>query len=450
MRDPALKGRRVLVWGLGRFGGGVGVTRWLISQGAKVLVTDQAPAETLGDSIAALADLPVEFHLGGQRVEDWDEVDLIVVNPAVVKWKSDFFQEMQRRGLPWTTEINLFCARCPATVVGVTGSYGKSTTCAMLHEVLRYAAEKRSTRFRRVYLGGNIGRSLLPELHDMAAEDVVVLELSNAQLEDLPRIGWAPPYAIITNLYPHHLDRYRRPEEYFEAKANIVRDPAGQGPVIVGPLDPRAEAILLDVLADRPDRLIRVRPPVRPIKLMIPGAHNRDNGACVLEVVRILGIDEGLARETLHGFRGLPHRLEFVRSLHGVDYINDSKSTAPSATVKALEAFDRPVVLIVGGQKKNVPLDALREAVSKRCRAVIGMGESGADFKAALGTGLPDGALNFLGSVSAMTEAVDAARRAAQAGDIVLLSSGAPSFDAYNNYEERGRDFTNGVNNLSP
>lgn len=438
--EPLAK-RRVLVWGLGRFGGGVGVTRWLISQGALVTVTDQATAENLADSMAALSDLPVTFHLGGECPTDLDAADLVIVNPAVVKWKSPFFREIAARNIPWTTEINLFCQRCPATVVGVTGSYGKSTTSAMLFEVLDHACKTNACKFRKAHLGGNIGKSLLTDLGEIAPDDVVILELSNAQLEDLPQINWAPACAVITNIYPHHLDRYQSPAEYFAAKANIARDPANRAPLITGPLDPRAESLVLTALAEHPDRLIRIPPPSPPAKLTVPGDHNQSNAACVLTVARTLGLNESATRESLQSFRGLPHRLEFVRSVDGVDYINDSKSTAPGATIKALESFDRTVILIVGGQKKDVPWNELAEVIPARCRAVVCMGESATSLATILG-GTP--------VTGSMSDAVNAARRLARHGDVVLLSPGAPSFDAYHNYEQRGRDFAECVNNLSP
>ena len=154
-RSRTLKGLRVLVVGLGRFGGGVGVTRWLAGEGAVVTVTDQATPESLEESVAAIAGLGVTLHLGGHDPRDLDPTDLVVVNPAV--------------------EINLFCERCPAVVIGVTGSYGKSTTCAMLAAALRAACDT------GVYLGGNIGRSLLPDLPEMRGSDIVILEMSNAQ-----------------------------------------------------------------------------------------------------------------------------------------------------------------------------------------------------------------------------------------------------------------------------
>src|SRR3972149_5475781 len=133
----SLAGRRVLVVGLGRFGGGVGVTRWLASEGAIVTVTDQATHEALAESVAAIADLPVALHLGGHDEGDLDTADLVIINPAVNKSTSAFFQALVRRGIPWTTEMNLFCERCPAQVLGVTGSYGKSTTSTMLADVIR-------------------------------------------------------------------------------------------------------------------------------------------------------------------------------------------------------------------------------------------------------------------------------------------------------------------------
>ncbi len=441
-----MRGRRVLVVGLGRFGGGVGVTRWLAAQGAIVTVTDQADAKALADSVAAVGDLNVSLRLGGHDEHDLDHADLVIVNPAVDKAKSVFFHEVVRRGIPWTTEMNLFCERCPATVIGVTGTYGKSTTCAMLAEVYERARVADKTSYRAIHLGGNIGRSLMGELATMDERDLVVLEMSNAQLEDLPRIAWAPHVAVITNLHPHHLDRYASFTDYLRAKLNISCDPKRRAPVITGPMHQMAEAMLVaeltewtDHSAGVRDRRVHVRNLGKPFSLRVPGSHNQANAACVLTVCETMGVDEALVRTALAEFRGLPHRLEFVRTLDGVDYYNDSKSTAPAATVVALEALDRPTVAIVGGQRKDVSLAECAAVLARRCRAVVCMGESGPAFAEALRS--IEGSTPSIETVPSLVEAVPAARDFAHLGDVILFSPGAPSFDHYGNFTQRGQYF---------
>lgn len=438
-----LSGRRALVVGLGRLGGGLGVTRWLCEQGAVVTVTDQASAESLAESVEALRGLPVALHLGGHNDADLDTSDLVIINPAVHKSASPYFREIVRREIEWTTEMNLFCERCPATVVGVTGTFGKSTTCAMLFEVFEAARLAGKVDCGAVHLGGNIGRSLLTEVPHIDARDWVVLEMSNAQLEDLPRIRWTPSVAVITNLYPHHLDRHTRFSGYIQAKLNIARAPIGGGPLVTGSLHPEVEPFLADVVA--PDRRVRVTALNPPAELFVPGEHNQANAACVATVAGIMGLDGAFVREILRSFRGLPHRLEFVRSMHGVDYFNDSKSTAPPATVVAVRSMSRRLVTIVGGQRKDVPLLEMVESLRNSCRAVVCMGESGPTFANAITAASPATSVRV---VQRLEEAVPLAATLAQPGDAVLFSPGAPSFDQYGNFTERGRHFVDTVQSL--
>src|ERR1043166_4919005 len=215
------KGKRVIVMGLGRFGGGIGVTRWLCGQGADVHVTDLADAEALQESVAALDGLPVTYRLGGHDEADLDRCDVLVVSPAVDKRRSEFFQVARRRNIPWTSEMNLFLQRCRGRIVGVTGSVGKSTTTAMIGAILDAASEK--WKHGRVWLGGNIGKSLLDDLSNIGERDIVVLELSSFQLEDAAEIRMSPNIAVVTNVKENHLDRHGTMGEYAAAKGNIYR-----------------------------------------------------------------------------------------------------------------------------------------------------------------------------------------------------------------------------------
>ena len=452
---------RVLVVGLGRFGGGVGVTRWLASQGAHVVVSDQAGETDLAESVRQIADLDVELRLGGHGETDLDGCDLVVINPAVDKLKSAYFQKIVRRDLPWTTELNLFCERCPAVVVGVTGSFGKSTTSAMIAAGLEAAANGGRSGPRRVHLGGNIGNSLLDSLNDMTAHDVVVLELSSAQLEDAPRIDWAPDVAVITNIRPHHLDRHGTYEAYIDAKLNITRRPRDSRtghlrteslPLVLGALDDVTRLMLERRVLDSARRLVRVSPLPEDFRLKAPGDHNRVNAACALAAIEAAGFGCDEATSAVATFPGLPHRLEHVSVSAGVNWINDSKSTAPSATVTALRALNgRSVLAIVGGQRKEgVSYEELAEELLHRCRAVICFGEAGPAIAATITSHqqiLESGSVpvRVAGRVD---DALQTAAILAQEGDSVLFSPGTPSFDAFHNYADRGRRFVELVRTL--
>lgn len=442
----AMLDQRVLVVGLGRFGGGVGVTRWLVQQGAKVTVTDLAPADSLKESIQEISDLDVTLQLGGHDLDVLDETDLVILNPAVVKKRSELFTALEQRNIPFTTEMNLFCERCSAMVIGITGSYGKSTTSAMLDQVLRACLQKGDVTFTDVHLGGNIGRSLLTDLHRIKPTDLVVLEMSNAQLEDLPRIDWSPHIAVVTNIHPHHLERYDDFESYIKVKLNIIGSTKHTRKLIVGECDPVARKLLDQHVSNLTISVEKIVKPLNPIELHIPGKHNQANADCVIAIAQQLKLNQEIVCESLRSFRGLPHRLEIVEQINGVDYINDSKSTSPAATESAIQSMDKPLVMIVGGQdKEKVSLDECAQSLLKHSRAVICMGESGFRWYQTLQKALAGrpAVLNppRCHQVKTLVEAVHLAKQESRKGDAVLFSPGAASFDAYPNFVERGEHF---------
>ncbi|MCG3129458.1 MAG: UDP-N-acetylmuramoylalanine--D-glutamate ligase [Phycisphaerae bacterium] len=466
----------MLVWGLGRLGGGATLTRWLVDQGARVTVMDRAAADSLRSSIAAIADLPVTLRLGTEDPELLAETDRVVVNPAVVKSRSEFFKAIIDRGVPWTTEINLFLERCPASVIGVTGSFGKSTTSAMIAAVLEEHFARGGSR-GRVYLGGNIGKSLLPELARMTPDDRVVLELSSAQLEDVPRVPFSPRVAVLTNLHPHHLDRHGSFDAYVSAKLNILGRPKPAGALVIGDpalageaVSPRAalnpEGIAgRDVLVATDDppgrltaaRLVRehalrlgvpvhpARAPQIPFELAVPGAHNRENAATAWTAARLLNIKEKTAAEALKRFTGLPHRLEVVAVIDGVRFLNDSKATSPRAVITSLEALDAPVLAIVGGAAIDEPLDDCVRMLAERCRTVACLGETGKKIADGLLGPARLGPRPEVLRADDLESAVRWSRTRARSGDIVLFCPGATSFDRYVNFEARGAHFADRV-----
>ncbi len=438
------KNKRVTVMGLGRFGGGVGVTRWLASRGAKVLVTDNAPPAKLQQALEQIADLDVELRLGEHRESDFRQTDLVVVSPAVPDSNS-YLRTARDASIGITTEINLFVERCPARVVGVTGSVGKSTTTAMIGHVL-----ERSLTNRRTWVGGNLGVSLLDSLDNITAADLVVLELSSFQLARTPAVRWSPHLAVITNISPNHLDWHGDFATYVAAKLEIVRfqEPA-RDTIVIGDhenlrnhLDQTRGALAgiwryaLD--NDTPtaacdDQRIRWE----NVKLAIPGRHNRENAAAALTVAHVLGVESEQAVAALATFEGLEHRLQRVAVRDGVSYYNDSKSTTPEAAITAISAIDAPLLIILGGYDKGSDLTPVAEFAAKRTRFAACIGKTGPTLVEAI-----RGAGGQAGLFANLPDAVIACRKRARPGDAVLLSPACASWDMFPDYRIRGDEFT--------
>lgn len=443
--------QRVTVMGLGRFGGGVGVTRWLADVGARVTVTDLKPAERLKASVEEIAGSGVTLRLGGHDERDFHQADLIVASPAVPD-DSPFLQVARSAGVPVTTEINLFVERCPARCVGVTGSVGKSTITAMVGHVLRETMSD-----GRVWVGGNIGRSLLEELPDITAADIVVLELSSFQLQHTPAVRWSPHVAVITNITPNHLDRHGTFDAYLAAKLNIVRfQDRGRDVVVIEDADELKRHVGLAVgeLAgvwrygldddtpiarmdcaspnDRANRRLRWS----GVNLTVPGRHNRQNAAAALTAVNTFGVLPEEAVAALSTFEGLPHRLQRVAVHDGVTYYNDSKSTTPEAAITAMNAVDSPLLVILGGYDKGIDLSSAARVAAERTRFAACVGQTGATLVAAIRA--VGGEAEVFDDLAA---AVAACRQRARPGDTVLLSPGCASWDMFEDYRARGEAF---------
>ncbi|HWL93645.1 MAG TPA: UDP-N-acetylmuramoyl-L-alanine--D-glutamate ligase [Phycisphaerae bacterium] len=457
-----LAGKRVVVMGLGRFGGGIGVTRWLCGEGARVLVTDQASADDLRESVAQLADVLVEYRFGAHESADLDGCDRLVVSPAVDKAKSPFVQEAMRRGIALSSEMNLFLERCRGRIIGVTGSVGKSTTTAMIGAILDAASKARGWNHGRVWLGGNIGKSLLDDLPSIAPRDLVVLELSSFQLEDAGPLRIGPHVAMVTNLRENHLDRHGTMHAYASAKANIYRHQHADNWLVL----PFSSAEALPDLTG-PQRVYRFgaddksggagleyqdnngvpRRETLSVSLKIPGLHNVQNAAGAVAVARICGVEDATSLAALAEFGGLVHRLEFVRELDGVQYYNDSKATSPEAAMTSIRAFACPVVALVGGSDKGGSFEAFGQFLARQAKAVVCMGETRERIAAAIRTAVSDCARGPVLILSDdFANAIGTARELAKPGDVVLVSPGCASYDWFKNYEQRGDRFREIVN----
>ena len=453
------RGKRVTVMGLGSFGGGIGAVRFLAQQGAHVTVTDLKPVGELSAAVAQIADCSgVEQHLGEHRDADFRDTDFVVVSPAVPR-ESRYLQLARDAGVCVTSEMNLFWERNRGRTICVTGSNGKSTTAAMIHALL-------CTGICKTWLGGNIGKSLLPGVHEIQPDDWVVLELSSFQLNDLAELKPNPHVAVVTNFTPNHLDRHGTVDVYRAAKQNILRWQTDDRYAVLNQSDPDVAtwrtsarklwfgredegrqgmfAIGFDTYKRRALFRYGPREQVLPLGrwLSLPGVHNFQNAMAATCTALLLETTPTQIEGGLSRYEGLPHRLQLVAEKSERKFYNDSKATTPEATLLALDSFRSPVVLLAGGYDKGLDLtDFVRGIVARRVKGVALIGQTADKLKALLQEHDPDGRVPAKIHVTLEAAFQWAAAQSAP-GDVVLLSPGCASYDWFVNYEARGEEFT--------
>jgi len=457
-----LAGKTVLVMGLGRFGGGVDVARFAHRAGAKVIVTDLVSAENLGDSLNRLRDLDdIEFHLGSHTPADFEQADVIVANPAVPV-DNKFLQIARRANRFVTSQIGIFFELCPARIIGITGANGKSTTTALTAHLLENTSNK------TVWLSGNIGNQpLLTTLDQIKPDNLVVLELSSFQLEQLADIQRAPDVALLTNLTPNHLDRYGTFENYCAAKENIFKfqKPNDNHPAVsIFNAEDKIAAKWFEKYNNDTDRICikfsadDVSEELRNC-YALPGRANLSNLAAATAIAKYFGIEDDRIKRCLPEFKALPHRLELVDTINGVSWYNDSKATTPEGAITALDAFDQPIIIIAGGYDKNIPFDELGKKIAQKATTAILIGTTSQKIASAiqnvqisLREARQRSNLQPINTkiklVDSLAEAVRLANQLAAAGDFVLLSPACASYDMFENYEQRGCEFARLVKRL--
>ncbi|UCG59460.1 MAG: UDP-N-acetylmuramoyl-L-alanine--D-glutamate ligase [Phycisphaerales bacterium] len=473
MNKEFFAGKTVLVMGLGRFGGGVDVAEYAHGAGARVIVTDLAPSERLRDSLRKLEAFPdIEFHLGLHDPADFERADIVVANPAVPP-DNTYLDLARRHGRYVTSQVNIFFQLCPATIIGITGANGKSTTAALTAHLLRASVKGRTddgssekkgaqyasdTQNERVWLSGNIGNHpLLTVVDQISPGDLVVLELSSFQIEQLSQIRKAPKVALLTNLMPNHLDRYGTFANYCAAKENIFKfqtldanSPAvsifnAEDKVARGWFDKYRTQTGRTCIQFSPDD---VGEAIREC-FALPGLANLSNLAGAMAVARHFGANKNRIAGSVSGFRALPHRLEFVAQKGAVRWYNDSKATTPQSTIAALRAFDRPAIVIAGGYDKNLPLDELGQEVAEHAKAAILLGQTAEKIATAIRSRSGAAGCTQIRIVSSLSEAVRSASLLAERGDVVVLSPACASYDMFDNFEQRGNEFARLVRNIS-
>ena len=432
-----------------------------VELGAQVTLCDQKKSlEDFGAYAHTLRRLHVRLSLGEHYTDGFAGQDIIMRTPGYEYYKPELQAALQA-GTKVTSEVELFFELCPCEIVAVTGSDGKTTTTTLISKMFEAAG-------RKVFLGGNIGAALLPQLADVTPEAVAVVELSSFQLISM-RVS--PKVAVVTNVTPNHLDHHKDMQEYIDAKRNILLWQVPPCRAVLGfeneisrgmQKDCKGEQVWFTRLHDTDkgaflresdDTLCYaengVVTPILPrAEVKLRGLHNVEN--LLAAIAAVWGrVPVEAMRQVGSTFTGVEHRIEPVRTLDGVTYYNDSIASSPTRTIAGLRSFNQKIILIAGGYDKKIPYEPLAPEILAHVKTLVLMGATGPRIEAAVRgcAGFDESALTILHADS-MQHAVELARGAAQPGDVVSLSPASASFDLYPNFEVRGRDYKNIVNNL--
>ena len=452
-------GRRVLILGAARQG--LALARWLARHGSNVTLSDSRREEELATAMQTLANVNVTWAVGGHPLELLDKTDMLCLSGGVPLTLS-IVEEAVKRGIPLSNDSQIFMETVPCKTIGITGSAGKTTTTTLVGNMARLS------KGDRAFVGGNIGDPLINYVDEMKADDVAVLELSSFQLDQMTI---SPNIAAILNITPNHLDRHGTMEAYTNAKAQILEFQSEKDFAILGHddkgswnLKDRVKGNLLTFsLHDLEeglngsylhDGLLSLRdgfayiPLLLREKIQLRGDHNIANVLAAFTIGHAAGFKLDDMLEAAEEFRGVPHRLELVRELHGVRWYNDSIATAPERAAAAVHAFTEPIVLMLGGRDKNLPWSDLAKLIHERVDHVVVFGEAGEMIQKAVtdfsGVGTVD-----VRRAESLKEAVTLAAQVASAGDVVLLSPGGTSFDEFKDFAERGELFRKWVLELT-
>lgn len=449
-----LKGKYCAVIGMGV--SNTPLIKLLLENGTKVRICDKKTdhdEETLKEFSA----LGAEFSFGENYLENLGETDVIFKTPGM-RYDVPELLKAEQSGSVITSEMEQFLGLCSCRSIGITGSDGKTTTTTIIGKLLEQAG-------KTCYVGGNIGKPLLPEVDSMKKEDFAVIELSSFQLMN---IKYSPEISVITNITPNHLDVHKSFEEYSEAKEEIFRHSSGK---VVLNYDNDATRAIAEKLGERAvlfsskelisdgycieDGFIVKRVNGHSERILaisdikIPGIHNVENYMAAIAATEGFVSKEDIGY-IAKNFGGVEHRMEFIRELRGVKYYNDSIASSPTRTIAGLRAFNRKVILIAGGYDKNIPFDILGDAAKDYVKALILVGATSEKIKEAVenSEGYDKDSLPIV-MCNSFEDAVKAAQNAAETGDIVTLSPACASFDLFKNFMERGNKFKELVNSLS-
>ena len=435
---------RFLVVGLGKTG--IETCRFLLSMGARVKATDARGTEELGYEISELEKSGAEIRCGGHDPEFFEWADTIVPSPGV-RFGLPELARARGAGKRTISEIELAWNFVSKPVIGITGTNGKTTTTSIVSEMLERSG-------MRVFTGGNIGTPLVSVAGKDEGFDFLLLELSSFQLQGIrdfrPRVG------ALLNVSPNHLDHHADMEEYTAAKLSLFANQTEEDWAVFNAQDPTAnqaagrfraqkvsfgtEGEKTDVFC-RGDEIVFRGESFSTRNSALPGKHNMENMMAALAVAVLAGCGKDAAQKTIDEFRPLPHRMEYVLTVRGIKIYNDSKSTSPYATLRAIESLPPPIILVAGGKDKGIGYDVLKSAVERKVKGLVLTGETKERMNEDLG------GLARTSRVDSLEEAVSSALEMAEPGDTLLFSPGCSSFDMFSSYEHRGETFKEIVRN---
>ena len=444
-----IAGKKILIVGLGRTG--EAVANFLLSRAAKVTISEIKTAEELGNKVRFWKEMGAAVETGGHDIHLFLAEDLIIPSPGAAALPE--IAVAKKAGIKVMSEIELAFHFLKGKIAGITGTNGKSTTATLAHKILRAAG-------LRSYLAGNIGTPLISFVDKSRADNIYVTEISSFQLEHIER--FRPDIAVFLNISQNHLDWHASFDDYYATKKKLFLS-QGRGNIailnqddrLVWPLAGRVETKIyafssrkevcrgcflkagqIVLRDDKDESLLRTR------EVPLPGLHNQENVMAAALVGHCLGVPVRTMRSPIMSFSGLEHRLEKVLTVRRIDFINDSKATTVDATVKALQSFDKSIVLILGGRDKGADFTQLRKPVREKVKKVILLGEASEKIKGALRRVVP------MEEASSLRDAVALSFAAASPGEMVLLAPACTSFDMFKNFEARGRAFKKEVRRL--
>jgi len=454
------KDKKVTIMGLGLLEGGVGTAKFFCQQGAKVLITDLKTKEQLKESVQKLKGFSIEYVLGRHRVRDFTEPDLVIKNPAVPN-DSPYLGFARQYNVPIESDISIFFKLSKAPIIGVTGTKGKSTVSTIIYLLLK-------SKYPKTILAGNIGVSPLEYLSKITPKTKVVLEISSFALETLKK---SPEIAVITNVFPDHLDRYNNFQEYITAKKRIFAFQRKKDILVLNYDDVQTRSFFVNALS-RVYFFSKGKTPAKSqqkrfgcflkgknilfnqgkdyicdIKnLKLEGEDNLSNVLAAVSIAKILKVPEENIKKVLEDFKGVSDRQEFIKEINGIKYFNDTTATTPQSTIAAIKSLpDSKIVLIAGGQDKNLNYKNLAKEIKKRVDCLVLLpGTASNKIKKELR------ALNSSVQIihtNSMGKAVSRATKKAE--DIVLLSPGAASFNLFKNEFDRGEQFKKAVKKIT-
>ncbi|MDD3487698.1 MAG: UDP-N-acetylmuramoyl-L-alanine--D-glutamate ligase [Candidatus Moranbacteria bacterium] len=455
--------------GLGLHGGAVETVRFFAEAGAKVIATDLKSEKELKGSIEKLSDSKnIEFILGQHRIEDFENVDIVVKGPSV-PWNSKHIQTALAKKIPVEMDSSLFFKMCPCPIIGITGTKGKTTTSTLIVEMLKTAGKK-------VYPVGIGQKPVIDTLEKIgnSKDGVVVFELSSWRLSALGREKLSPHIAVVTNIFPDHLNYYGSMEKYVADKKYIFANQKPEDYVVLNYDNEAARALAGEVKSnliffstekieknncvfiERGKIIHKNNSGIREIcdlnDIKLRGGHNISNILAATGAVIASGVSPEKICEAVRNFKGVPHRLELVREIDGVKYVNDTAATMPDAAIAGINSFSEPVILIAGGADKNLEFDKFAKAILEKVKKIIFLkGEATEKMKKYLGNLASQEEAKFPiidSEFDSMEAAVKRAKDIAHSGDVVLLSPGAASFGLFLNEFDRGERFREAVGKL--